>query len=225
MSQLNSIEKYALRFLETQHDFVDLKQAQVSGMKSNSRIEHFLVAYERIAIRTRRRFPGFPSESRFLFQEEVEAQKREWMIKSLQHQKEREEALREPPPVLSYKRPHSPEEVKSNGKSVPSRRGRKARGPAIRNSLRSSSSSNRTTNSNNNTSYNINNKSPTSATSRKHEKTTRMTMRSSADDSNAQKRTRRSSSNTVSNNGGGGSGVTRLSQGRERSTLRKTPKK
>ena len=33
MSQLNNIEKYALRFLETQHDFVDLKQAQVSGMK------------------------------------------------------------------------------------------------------------------------------------------------------------------------------------------------
>lgn len=29
MSQLNSVEKYALRFLETQHDFEDLKQAEV----------------------------------------------------------------------------------------------------------------------------------------------------------------------------------------------------
>lgn len=29
MSQLNNVEKYALRFLETQHDFEDLKQAEV----------------------------------------------------------------------------------------------------------------------------------------------------------------------------------------------------
>lgn len=31
MSQLNSVEKYALRFLEAQHDFEDLKQAEVIG--------------------------------------------------------------------------------------------------------------------------------------------------------------------------------------------------
>lgn len=38
MSQLNSVEKYALRFLETQHDFEDLKQAEVNHLSSMIRV-------------------------------------------------------------------------------------------------------------------------------------------------------------------------------------------